>query len=83
MRTAKRFLSPRVLRGRPRQRAGRALSFHTIIEVKMKSPYYQAIDTNIGKILVIVPHLENLLAVFDYALPSHIDVYEIRQKKIM
>lgn len=49
----------------------------------MKSPYYQAVDNNTGKILVKAHHLEHLLAVFDYALPSHIDVYEIREKKIM
>lgn len=36
MQTPKRFLLPRVLWGRHRQRAGRALSFHIFKEVQMQ-----------------------------------------------
>lgn len=83
MRTTKRFLSPRVLGGRHRQRAWRALSFHIFKEVQMKSPYYQAVDTRTGKVIVKAYHVENLLSVFEFALPAYVDVYEVREKKIM
>lgn len=78
----KRFLSPRVLRGRPRQRAGRALSFHVFKEVQMKSPYFKAVDNRTGKTIVKARDITNLLAVFEYAVPSNVDIYEVHEKKI-
>lgn len=78
----KRFLSPRVLWGRPRQRAGRALPLHIFNEVQMKSPYFKAVDNRTGKTLVKARDIANLIAVFDYAVPPTIDIYEVRERKI-